>query len=166
MTMSRWTASGFVASALVVACLSAPARAQADAGSGASPPTKPPVPTKTLLHGNYCGPGNNAPLAPIDALDAACARHDACTPDEGLPARACNLRLQAEAEGVAQDSRQPAPLRALAGVVASGAAMMPFDPARPTLAPARVQPEGRAPLVREPYRLGDDDGEADEAAPE
>ncbi len=33
-----------------------------------------------LFHGNYCGLGNNAPLPPIDALDAACARHDACTP--------------------------------------------------------------------------------------
>ena len=24
-----------------------------------------------LIHGNYCGPGNNAPRPPIDALDAA-----------------------------------------------------------------------------------------------
>lgn len=78
-----------------------------------------------LIHGNYCGPGNNAPLAPVDALDAACARHDACTPDGGLPSKACNLRLQAEAERIANDPRQSDELRMAAGVVASGAAMMP-----------------------------------------
>jgi tRNA(fMet)-specific endonuclease VapC len=78
-----------------------------------------------LLHGNYCGPGNNAPAAPIDALDAACARHDACTPDGGLPSKACNMRLQADAERVASDPNQPEDLRTMAGLVASGAAMMP-----------------------------------------
>ena len=166
MTMSRWATSGLVASALAMACLPEAARAQAGAGAGTPAPTRTLVRTKTLLHGNYCGPGNNAPLAPIDALDAACARHDACTPDAGLPTRACNLRLEAEAEGVAQDSRQPAALRALAGVVASGAAMMPYDPAQPSLAPARAQPEGAASLVREPYRSDDADGTGDDAAPE
>jgi hypothetical protein len=30
-------------------------------------------------------------------LDAACARHDACTPSGGLPSPACNARLQREA---------------------------------------------------------------------
>ncbi|KMO33624.1 hypothetical protein VP06_16045, partial [Methylobacterium aquaticum] len=37
-----------------------------------------------LIHGNYCGPGNNAPLPPVDDLDAACARHEACTPEGDL----------------------------------------------------------------------------------
>lgn len=78
-----------------------------------------------LMHGNYCGPGNNAPAVPVDALDAACARHDACTPDGGLPSKACNLRLQVEAERVASDPRQPEDLRMMAGLVATGAAMMP-----------------------------------------
>lgn len=78
-----------------------------------------------LLHGNYCGPGNNAPAAPVDALDAACARHDACTPDEGLPSKACNVRLQVDAERVASDPRQPENIRMMAGLVAAGAAMMP-----------------------------------------
>jgi hypothetical protein len=55
-----------------------------------------------LIHGNYCGPGNNAPLPPIDALDAACARHDACTPDGALAPKACNLRLQVDAERLAE----------------------------------------------------------------
>ncbi len=56
-----------------------------------------------LIHGNYCGRATTPPLAPVDALDAACARHDACTPDGGLPSKACNLRLQAEAERIAND---------------------------------------------------------------
>ncbi len=90
----------------------------------AQPVTAPARPT-ILIHGNYCGPGNNAPMAPVDALDAACARHDACTPNDGLPSKACNLRLQAEAERIADDPRQPPELRMVAGVVASGAAMMP-----------------------------------------
>ncbi|AWN43738.1 hypothetical protein [Methylobacterium durans] len=80
-----------------------------------------------LLHGNYCGPGNNGPLAPIDALDAACARHDACTPDTGMASRACNARLQREAETISRDPRQPDDLRALAGLVAVGAEMLPSD---------------------------------------
>ena len=78
-----------------------------------------------LIHGNYCGPGNNAPLAPIDALDAACARHDACTPSRGLPTRACNLQLEREAEAIARDRRQPDELRAMAGAVAVFAAANP-----------------------------------------
>ena len=28
-------------------------------------------------HGNYCGPGHTSEKAPRDALDAACAEHDA-----------------------------------------------------------------------------------------
>jgi hypothetical protein len=81
-----------------------------------------------LIHGNYCGMGNNAPLPPIDALDAACARHDACTPAYGLPTRACNLRFQRETEFISRDPRQPDDLRALAGFVSVGAALLPFDP--------------------------------------
>ncbi|MGE8131733.1 hypothetical protein ACQKQD_32830 [Methylobacterium sp. NPDC080182] len=86
-----------------------------------SAPARPTL----LIHGNYCGPGNNGPLAPIDALDAACARHDACTPNDGLPSKACNLRLKVEAQRVADDPRQPPELRMLTEVVASGSAMMP-----------------------------------------
>lgn len=100
----------------LLAALAVPANAQEG-----SPAGKP----KLLLYGNYCGPGNNAPAAPVDALDAACARHDACTPDDGLPSKACNMRLQADAERVASDPRQPEDLRMMAGLVASGAAMMP-----------------------------------------
>ena len=92
---------------------------------------------KMLIHGNYCGPGNNAPLPPIDALDAACARHDACTPNGGLPSKACNLRLQREAELIARNPRVPEKERAMAGMIAMGATMMPTDP---QTMPASVQP--------------------------
>ena len=81
-----------------------------------------------LLHGNYCGPGNRAPLPPIDALDAACARHDACTP-RGRPASAlCNERLRSEAEAIANDPRQPSDLRGTAGFIAFGATLLPSAP--------------------------------------
>lgn len=134
-----------VASALLTAFLSMPACALAEEGP------------KAMLHGNYCGPGNNAPLAPIDALDAACARHDACTPDDGLPSKACNLRLQAEAEGVAQDPAQPADLRALAGVVASGAAMMPFEASTRPPSPAGDRRTEDPPAVLRPDRDENDE---------
>ncbi|RYH99804.1 MAG: hypothetical protein EON48_17880, partial [Acetobacteraceae bacterium] len=45
----------------LLAALAVPANAQEG-----SPAGKP----KLLLYGNYCGPGNNAPAAPVDALDA------------------------------------------------------------------------------------------------
>ena len=80
-----------------------------------------------LIHGNYCGPGNNAPLPPIDALDAACARHDACTPVGGLPTPACNANLARAAQTVAQDPRQSQELRSIAGLVALGATMIPAE---------------------------------------
>lgn len=79
---------------------------------------------KMLIHGNYCGPGNNAPLLPIDALDAACAHHDACTPNRSMPSHACNARLEREADEISRDLRQPSDLRAMAGLVATGAAML------------------------------------------
>jgi tRNA(fMet)-specific endonuclease VapC len=106
-----------------------------------------------LIHGNYCGPGNNAPLPPIDALDLACAHHDACTPDGGLPSPACNARLRREADAVAHDPRQPEDLRALAGIVALGAGLMPANP-RVASAPALVPGAGEyAPVLHRPDPL-------------
>jgi len=118
-----------VAVPLVLAtCLAPPALAQSD------PLAHGPA---LLLHGNNCGPGNNAPLPPVDALDAACARHDACTPDGALASKACNLRLQREAELISRDPRQPDDLRALAGLVSAGASILPSDPRAPVV-PATV----------------------------
>ena len=108
----------FTAPLLLAATLATPALAQTT--------TRPPT---MLIHGNYCGPGNNAPLPPIDALDAACARHDACTPDGGLPTKACNLRLQREAALVSRDVRQSDDLRSLAGLISVTASMMLADTA-------------------------------------
>lgn len=100
---------------LLLAVMTGPALAQ----------TSPSVVKPTaLIHGNYCGTGNNAPLPPIDALDTSCARHDACTPNGALPSKACNLRLQREAEAVSRDPRQTSELRTMAGFVSVGASMM------------------------------------------
>ncbi|SDN47354.1 hypothetical protein SAMN05216360_108244 [Methylobacterium phyllostachyos] len=99
------------------AALAVPSQAQPAAFGG----------PKILIHGNYCGPGNNAPLPPIDALDAACARHDACTPQGGLPTEACNLRLQQDAALIARDPRQPEKLRSMAGLIAATATLIPSE---------------------------------------
>jgi hypothetical protein len=50
---------------IVAACLTSAAQAQS--GGYERQPA-------ALIHGNYCGMGNNAPLPPVDALDLACAR--------------------------------------------------------------------------------------------
>ncbi|GJD60070.1 hypothetical protein [Methylobacterium frigidaeris] len=81
-----------------------------------------------VFHGNYCGPGSRgAGRPPIDALDAACMRHDACTPPrgQGLPTCSCHARLQREAEAVARSPRYPDDLRSLAGLVSAGATQLP-----------------------------------------
>ena len=116
MTLQK-AAIKFAAPILLAACW-APAALAQPAALG-----RPTV----LVHGNYCGPGNNASLPPIDALDAACARHDACTPSVGLPTKACNRRLELEAGVIARDLRQPQDLRVLAGFVAAFAAANPSD---------------------------------------
>lgn len=134
---------------LLTLSLGAASPALAQTASLGSPLGSPGHGPTMLIHGNYCGPGNNAPRPPVDALDAACARHDACTPDGALPSRACNLRLQRDADLISRDPRQAEDLRALAGLVAAGAAIMPADPgpsrrnlaAAPVTAPAAVPVE-------------------------
>ena len=85
-----------------------------------------------LIHGNFCGPGNRGPgHPPIDALDLACAHHDACTPpiqSGRLPRCSCHERLSAEAGLVARDPRTPASLRETARFIADGALALPCDP--------------------------------------
>ncbi len=76
-----------------------------------------------LIHGNYCGPGNRKG-APVDALDAACMRHDACMPSTGLPSCGCMARLQHEAEAVARNPSEPADVQILATATAAGAALV------------------------------------------
>ncbi len=56
-----------------------------------SPAAAEPPDAVMLVHGNSCSlRQQHAPLPPVDALDEARARHDACTPDEGLPSKACH----------------------------------------------------------------------------
>lgn len=121
---------------------------------------------KMLIHGNYCGPGNNAPLPPIDALDAACARHDACTPEGGLPSQACNLRLKQEATLISRDPSQPDDVRSLAGLVAATATLIPSEPnARRVPASVTTGPASGAyvPAVTRPAPTVDVDPDDDGA---
>ena len=79
-----------------------------------------------VFHGNYCGPGSRGPgRRPVDALDAACARHDACTPPPGaLASCGCNARLQREAAAVAMSPRTPDDTRAAARFIAEGTRLL------------------------------------------
>ncbi|WP_205821042.1 hypothetical protein [Methylobacterium nonmethylotrophicum] len=99
---------------------------------------------KFLVHGNYCGLGNNAPLAPVDALDAACSRHDACTPDDDLPLKECNLRLEREAQAIALDMSQSEKVRMMAGLVATYASTAPSRIV-PITMPVSVRPTAPRP---------------------
>lgn len=47
-------------------------------------------------YGNWCGGGHSGPGAPIDALDAACMRHDKCWASRGMYACSCNREFTAE----------------------------------------------------------------------
>lgn len=133
------TSAKLVAPFLLIACCASPALAEP--GAFGEP--------KMLIHGNYCGPGNNAPRPPIDALDAACARHDACTPNGGFPSAACNLALQRDATLISRDPRQPDDLRALAGFVAATVTLIPSEsgPRRvPAAVSAGASPRAYAPV--------------------
>jgi hypothetical protein len=84
-----------------------------------------------LIYGNFCGPGNRGPAyAPIDALDLACARHDACSADSGsgaVTSCACNRRLEVEAGKVARDPRAPSRTRQTAHFIADFATALPCE---------------------------------------
>lgn len=82
-----------------------------------------------LIHGNFCGPGNRGPNhPPIDALDLACAHHDACSPPAGeLPRCSCHDRLHEEAGAVAEDPQTPASVRQTARFIADGALALPCE---------------------------------------
>lgn len=114
-----------VAAGLALALLvrAAPARAQEIIPPG------PDGRGALLIYGNFCGPGNRGPgYKPIDALDRACARHDACSTDPAsgvLTSCACNRRLAAEAGRVARDLRAPAQTRQTAQFIANVATALP-----------------------------------------
>lgn len=94
----------------------------ASAETGALPQTPRPA---LLIHGHYCGPGNDGmEVAPVDALDAACRKHDACTPDGGLPSCGCNRTLKRDAARLAASPLVPEEERAMAGLVARATDLM------------------------------------------
>ena len=72
-----------------------------------------------LIHGNFCGIGGRPRLAPVDALDAACKRHDSCTLTGKLPSCACNERLRSEAAAIVDDPSATADLKTLSAAVAA-----------------------------------------------
>ena len=77
-----------------------------------------------LIHGNYCGIGNRPGTAPVDVLDEACKRHDACTRTGTLPPCACDDRLRLAATTIAADTAETPDLRALAGATAAAMAVL------------------------------------------
>ena len=77
-----------------------------------------------LIHGTYCGIGNRPGAPPIDALDAACMRHDACTHTNDMPSCRCDDRLRAEATEIAQDPATPTDIAALATATAASMAIL------------------------------------------
>ena len=77
-----------------------------------------------LLHGNFCGIGGHPGLEPVDALDAACMRHDACTRTGSLPSCACDKRLEREAQVIADNPATKAELKALAAATAASMAIL------------------------------------------
>ena len=90
-------------------------------------PRLPAVNGALVFHGNYCGPGSRgAGRPPVDALDAACMRHDACSPPlgAGLPRCGCHARLYREAAAVARARGTPDDVRVAAQFVSEGARVL------------------------------------------
>ncbi|GJE25219.1 hypothetical protein LKMONMHP_0052 [Methylobacterium organophilum] len=117
----------------LLAAAVAPLPALAQEGLSAPPPITLPIAPQDnplsngdlVFYGNYCGPGSKGPgLPPIDALDAACMHHDACSPAVGsgaLPSCGCNRRLYKEARAVSLRRDLPQDTHMAAQVVMEGA---------------------------------------------
>lgn len=80
---------------------------------------------KELFHGNYCGKGQRGQgLPPIDDLDAACMRHDACYDAAGYSSCACDAALKREASTVSDSESASLEVRRRAlSVIEATAAM-------------------------------------------
>jgi hypothetical protein len=98
-----------------------------------------------LIHGNYCGVGSRPGMPPVDALDAACMHHDACTRAAGLSPCACNERLQREADAVARNPAQPPDVQFVASLTAAAAALLICEPGEPpqTVPATRIRRSAR-----------------------
>ena len=77
-----------------------------------------------LIHGNYCGIGGKPGLAPVDALDTACMRHDQCTTSRVVLSCTCDERLMREATAIADDPATAVDLKALATATAASMAVL------------------------------------------
>ncbi|KAB1076162.1 hypothetical protein [Methylobacterium planeticum] len=81
---------------------------------------------RNLYHGNYCGPGDRGldadgqARAPVDALDAACQRHDACYDEARSRSCGCDRTLKRDALRLADDPNLSRVLRARAASVIEG----------------------------------------------
>ncbi|WP_267360291.1 hypothetical protein [Methylobacterium sp. GC_Met_3] len=99
---------------------------------GRAEPSTPPkgdlgrvVVGEELFHGNYCGRGQRGEgLPPIDALDAACMRHDACYDVAGYSSCACDATLRREASAVSDSPNVSLEVRRRALSVAEAATAM------------------------------------------
>ena len=77
-----------------------------------------------LVHGNYCGIGNRPGTAPVDALDAACRHHDACSETGAFPSCTCDERLRVEATAIAADPTTPIDIKVAAAGTAAAMAIL------------------------------------------
>lgn len=102
------------------------------AGAASAQEIVPPGPSGRgafLIYGNFCGPGSRGPgYPPIDALDRACAHHDACSPELAsgvLPTCTCNRTLVSASARIAHDPRAPSRTRDTARFISGFAAVLP-----------------------------------------
>jgi hypothetical protein len=78
----------------------------------------PPVSAIEIdFYGNWCGPGNSGPGAPVDPVDQACCRHDICFCERGYDRCSCNRELIEGLSEAAFDSRTSVAGRAWAGII-------------------------------------------------
>lgn len=135
MTIPAFTAEAslYRAGARYRRSLTAPAADAADAGSlGLAQVDMPllttlvlpapvqPAPLSGLdIYGNWCGPGNSGPGAPIDRVDQVCCRHDKCYSDRGYLDCSCDRELIASMPAAIAHSSTPASGQAVgAGAIA------------------------------------------------
>lgn len=81
------------------------------------------------MHGNWCGPSHpdtfwEARLKPVDAMDAACYRHDMCYITQGIGDCGCDIRFMSELRRMAYPNPS---LRAIGRAMYDAIAMVPCD---------------------------------------
>jgi hypothetical protein len=88
-----------------------------------------PIPPRSAIqldfYGNWCGPGQSGPGAPVDPIDQACCRHDICFCERGYDRCGCNLDLIEGLSEAVLDSRSSAEGRAWAAGIIGGLLVAP-----------------------------------------